>query len=138
MCPRGLTAGSPSSGPARGRGQRACSRQPQGTRARGGGAPVAVAGHARLRARLLKHGGSGVKIRACSRGIGDQCDRNFAPFAYETLGRWLSPAPRGPARRSLGVGYLAVFAGGRAGGREPFAAGPARGTPPQPPRGVGP
>lgn len=66
----------PGSGAARGRGQRACSRQPQGTRTvgDGGGAPVAVAGHARLSARLLKYGGGGVKTGAGSRDPCDECD----------------------------------------------------------------
>lgn len=41
---------------------------------------MAVAGHARLRARLLKYGGGGVKTGTGSR---DQC-HNFAPFADET------------------------------------------------------
>lgn len=69
-------ARAPGSGAARGCGQRASSRQPQGTRTvgEGGVARLAVAGHARLSARLLKYGGSGVKTGTGSRELCDECD----------------------------------------------------------------
>ena len=61
---------------------RGCGNRRARGRRGGGGAAVAVAGHARLRARLLKHGGGGVKTGAGSR---DLCDRIslFSPTRLE-------------------------------------------------------
>lgn len=126
--PAGLRARAPHAAAVKGRA--GCNRRARGQRG-GGGAAVAVAGHARLRARLLKHGGGGVKIGTGSR---DQCNR----ISLFSLKRLEVRGDSGPREDQSGGAVASRLWPLSAGGRESSVASPARGTPPHRPAGSGP
>lgn len=80
---------------------------------------MAVAGHARLSARLLKYGGGGVKTGAGSRDPCDECDEcdRIQLFSLTKLEVCGDSGPREDQRGgSVAFGLWQLSAGGRAGG----------------------